>query len=169
MNKILSVLLLFLFAQLNSQDVTLDILQSKLIDLHLVENGNSNFDGYERFKEEVGNAQIVMLGEQSHGDATTFETKIKLIKYLHQEMGFEVLAFESDFYGCHKAWSMMQQGHDVKDAFAKGIIDIWSVLEELNPLYDYFAHAIDHERPLMLAGFDSQLSGDLGIRRSFCK
>jgi len=41
-----------------------------------------------------------MLGEQSHGEATTYETKIKLIKFLHQEMDFDILAIESGFYDC---------------------------------------------------------------------
>lgn len=61
-----------------------------LFFLHEVKDNDENFAGFEKFKNAIGDAKIVMLGEQSHTDATTFETKIKLIKYLHQEMGFDI-------------------------------------------------------------------------------
>ncbi|MEO1514578.1 MAG: erythromycin esterase family protein [Bacteroidota bacterium] len=148
----------FLFAQPSSQkEVT-----AELIDLHEVTGDDENFEGYERLKEKIGEAEIVMLGEQSHGDATTFQTKIKLIKYLHQEMGFEILAFESSLYECDRAWSMMQQGHDAKDAFAKGLNPMWSTLEEFNPLFEYVGQQMVQD-PLMIAGFDSQLTGKIGV------
>jgi len=110
-------------------------INARLVDLHEVGEDNENFAGFERIKNDIGDAQIVMLGEQSHSDATTFETKIKLIKYLHQEMDFEILAFESGIYECDRAWSMIQQGHDVRDALARGIFATWSDLEIFNSLY----------------------------------
>lgn len=156
-------ILFFLLSSLisNAQESIQEKVNSRLIDLHKVGNNDENFEGFERIKNEIGDAQIVMLGEQSHSDATTFETKIKLIKYLHQEMDFEILAFESGIYDCHRAWSMIQSGHNVKDALAKGIFPIWSTLEELNPLYDYIEQQLKREKPLMFAGFDSQITGRL--------
>jgi len=146
---------------INAQNTIQEKINSRLIDLHEVGNNNENFEGFERIKKEIGAAQIVMLGEQSHGDATTFETKIKLIKYLHQQMDFEILAFESSIYDCDKAWSMIKKGHNVKDALAKGIMDIWSVREELNPLFQYFEQQLERGNPIMIAGFDPQLFGKL--------
>lgn len=161
MKKIIILFFLFFSITINAQKTIPEQINARLVDLHKVGNNDENFEGFERIKNEIGDAQIVMLGEQSHTDATTFETKIKLIKYLHQEMGFEILAFESSIYDCNKAWSMIQNGHDVKDAIAKGIFDIWSVLEELNPLYQYFEKSLTFEKPLMLAGFDSQINAKL--------
>ena len=161
MNKITTLLFLFSALIMNAQNSIPEKINSRLVDLHEVGDNDENFAGFERIKNEIGDAQIVMLGEQSHSDATTFETKIKLIKYLHQEMDFEILAFESSIYDCDKAWSMIQQGHDVKDALAKGIFDMWSVLEELNPLYQYFEQQLALEKPLMIAGFDPQINAKL--------
>lgn len=48
--------------------------------------------------EAIGNKRIVMLGEVYHGDATAFQAKTRLVKFLHEKMGFKVLVFESDFF-----------------------------------------------------------------------
>jgi len=160
--KKISILFFLLYTLIiNAQEPISETINSRLVDLHKVGDNDENFEGFERIKNEIGAAQIVMLGEQSHTDATTFETKIKLIKYLHQEMDFEILAFESSIYDCDRAWSMIQKGHDVKDALGKGIFDTWSVLEELNPLYQYFEQQLALENPLMIAGFDPQFAGKL--------
>ncbi len=161
MKTTLTLAIILFSLTISAQDSILDKINEQLVDLHEVDYRNENFEGYEEIKKSIGNAQIVMLGEQSHRDAMTFETKIKLIKYLHEEMDFEILAFESGIYGCDRAWSMMQEGHDVRDAIAKGIFDMWSTLEDLNPLYEYFDQQLNTDNPLMLAGFDPQLMSKL--------
>ena len=161
MKKITPLFFLLFSLIVNAQNSLQETINSRLIDLHEVGDDDENFQGFEQLKDEIGDAQIVMLGEQSHTDATTFETKIKLIKYLHQEMGFDILAFESGIYGCDRAWSMMQEGHDVKDAFAKGIFNTWSVLNLFNSLYQYFEKEMALGTPLMLTGFDPQIISKL--------
>ncbi len=41
---------------------------------------------------------MVLLGEQHHGDGATFQAKTRLVKYLHEQKGFNVLVWESDVY-----------------------------------------------------------------------
>ncbi len=149
--SLLSSTLLFAQTTLEEQ------VHSRLIDLHQVAAYNKNFEGFDQIKKEIGDAEIVMLGEQSHGEATTFETKIKLIKYLHEEMGFEVVAFETSFYAGHKAWSMIQEGHDVRDALGKSIFPLWSAIEEFKPFVTYMEQRLQEKQQLMIAGFDNQL------------
>jgi erythromycin esterase len=48
----------------------------------------------------VGNRRIVLLGESGHGVAEFNHLKVRLVKYLHEELGFDVVAFESSFYEC---------------------------------------------------------------------
>ena len=150
-------------SQQKTSDPTLrEQIHARLVNLHQVTDNNENFAGYEGLKEAIGDAEIIMLGEQSHGEATTYQTKIKLIKYLHQEMGFDILAFESSLYECDRAWSMIEEGQNVKNTLAKSIFFIWSIVQEFSPLYDYIEKQLGSERPLRVAGFDHQIAGTIG-------
>lgn len=46
-------------------------------------------------KEAVQDKRIVVLGESTHGAKEMNQSKIRMIKYLHEEMGYDVLAFET--------------------------------------------------------------------------
>ena len=54
--------------------------------------------------QAIGDSRIVMLGEQDHGDGETFKKKIELVKFLIETKGFNVVAFESDFFAINKVW-----------------------------------------------------------------
>lgn len=121
--------------------------------------GSEGFADLEAFRRAVGNARIVMLGEQSHGDGATFLAKTRIIEFLHQQMGFDVLVFESGLYDCRKAWSLLQHGEDAKTAAGRCLFDVWSNSQEVQPLLHYLGTASRTDRPLELAGFDMQPSG----------
>jgi len=150
---------LFILFSLNGfcQVVNQAHLEKIAIDLGDVVQNNENFTNFDELKPLLQGVEIVMLGEQSHGEATTYETKIKLIKYLHQNLGFDILAFESGIFDCNKAWEKMQNGNDVRDAFGRGVLSTWSVEKELKPLSDYIEKSLKTDSPLELMGFDSQL------------
>ena len=48
-----------------------------------------NYDQFTNLMLAIADKRIVMLGEQTHGDGTTFRAKAFLVKFLHEEMGFE--------------------------------------------------------------------------------
>ena len=60
-----------------------------------VDPSDTDFSDLAPLKSAIGDSRIVMLGEQTHGDGTTFLAKTRLIQFLHQEMGFDVIAFRS--------------------------------------------------------------------------
>lgn len=156
----LSLFLLFLSFNLLTQTLDYESIKPHLINLNQVTDSNEDFTGYEPLKDLLKGVEIVMLGEQSHGEGTTFETKIKLVKYLHEEMGYDILAFESGLYDCHKAWTALQNRNEGMDmAFGKSIFFVWSMMKEFRPFRDYIQSTIDSDNPLKIVGFDNQWSG----------
>jgi len=107
----------------------------------------------DRIKEELANVRILALGEASHEDGSTFEQKVNLIKFLHQEMGYEVIAFEYGFYGNWKTNENLKAGMDVEEATK---YSGWSKSAYAFPIYQYIAESYKTEYPLHYAGFDKE-------------
>ena len=111
-------------------------------------------------KEILADARIVQLGEPTHGDGAAFEAKARLARFLHEEMGFEVLAFESGLYECDRANALLKSGKDGSAALDASVFGIWRV-SQVRPLFDYMAKEAKGAKPLSLAGFDCRASGGL--------
>jgi erythromycin esterase len=102
----------------------------------------------------LGTRRLVQLGESGHGVAEFNQVKVRLIKFLHERMGFDVIAFESGVFECFAA-----NAHPGSAAqmLAASIFGVWAT-EEVRELFDYIKATQATERPLVLAGFDSQNS-----------
>ena len=110
-------------------------------------------------KDVIGSRRIVQIGESHHSVAEYGAVKTRLIKFLHDEMGFDVLAFESSIYECFAA--------DVRqlrpaDALFASIFGVWA-FEEMLPLFEFLKHTHSTARPLAFAGFDPQISSRTGV------
>lgn len=127
--------------------------------LRTIDPADGDFSDLQPLKNVLGDTQMVLLGEISHGDGSTFLAKTRLIQFLHQEMGFGVLAFESGLYDCAKAWRSLQAGEDPTRAFQQGVLPIWTRSAQVQPLVGYLGHMARSGHPLTLAGFDSQFTG----------
>jgi hypothetical protein len=135
-----------------SQDARVNWLRSHAIPVRSVNPGDDDFSDLNPLKEMIGDARIVLLGEQTHCDALTFLAKTRLIKFLHSEMDFDVLAWESGIYDVHKAWELIESGEDVTTAVGRGIFPTWTVYEETQELFKYVGEASHTERRLRLSG-----------------
>ena len=129
-------------------------------ELDSIDLDDNEFEDLEPFGKAVGDARIVMLGEQTHGDGTTFRAKARLVRFLHEEMGFDVLAFESGLYDMRKVWERIRAGKDARKAVRHGLFRPWSFSRQVQPLIDYVGERAQSRRPLELAGFDCQFTSD---------
>ena len=115
----------------------------------------------------IGEARVVLLGEQDHGDAAAFTMKTALVKYLHEQKGFNVLAFESDFFALNKGWDELPKTRPAIDSFLyHNPFPIWSWCHTINELfYNYIPSTFETKRPLQVSGFDEQLHGRYSIQQ----
>ena len=159
MKNLVFVILLLLSLPSYAQSTDQEEILSRLIDLNAVDD--DDYAGYEALGELLKDVEVVTLGDISHTDGTTFKTMVKLIKYLHLELGFEILAFESGLYGCDKAWEQIAAGDRADAALGRSIFGLWSESKEFMPLADHIQKFAGSDTPLMVQGFDSQITGNL--------
>ena len=97
---------------------------------------------------------MVLLGEQDHGDAPTFLAKTRIIKFLHQRMGFDVLVFESDFHGLSRSWELAKAGQAELNAYRHDVYPTWANCSECAELFRYLESNLGTDRELSVAGAD---------------
>ncbi|WBL25586.1 erythromycin esterase family protein [Zunongwangia sp. HGR-M22] len=120
--------------------------QLKTIPLSSPES--KNYEDLDFLKDQIQQKSVVMLGEQTHMYANIFEMKIRIIEYLHQELGFNTIAMESPMYDI---WKMNQTGFEPY-TFNKAIFGVWGNNEEFQRLVQYI-----ETNDLNVIGFDSQV------------
>jgi erythromycin esterase len=121
----------------------------------IVARPGDDFADLQFLRGVIGERRLVQLGESGHGVAEFNSAKVRLIQFLHQQMGFDVIAFESSLFECFIANTHGGTGAQMLQA---SIFGVWAT-EEVAPLFDYIQRTQATDRPLVLAGFDVQFSG----------
>ena len=123
---------------------------------------DTNYQDLAFLREDLEGVEMIMLGEQYHGDGSTFLAKSRLVKFLHQELDFDVLLFESNIYECFHLWkNITTTTNESPDSFRKALFYFWAEANETKNLRTYIVEQAQSIRPLILGGFDLQLSGDI--------
>lgn len=147
------MVLFYSFLYVNAQDNGVLVPKSQEI----------KFDDFKHLKGKLNHVRVVMLGEASHGEGNVMEMNIEIIKYLHEEMGFNTIAFESGFYDLYKAQRIVDSGGNTEDAIKSSIFPVWTSTCEFQELIKYIH---ENRGKLKMIGFDCQLTGDYSIHES---
>jgi len=113
---------------------------------------SDSFADLQFLKTLLSDKQYVFLGESSHTCEEYSKMKYRLIRFLSQEMGFEVIAFESNMWDCHNI-NMQKNDLDTKQMLINSIYGVWHTTTLLD-MMDYIKR-----KNLTLAGFDIKESG----------
>ncbi|WP_075602840.1 erythromycin esterase family protein [Saccharicrinis aurantiacus] len=108
---------------------------------------------FKHIKESIGDARVVLLGEQNHGDGTTMQFKTDLVKYLHEECDFDLLIFESNFYPIQK---LREDDNPDFNEVKKYIFPIWTNCTQCSDLFTYLESSYQSNKPLIVSAIDNQ-------------
>ncbi|OUM50202.1 hypothetical protein BW425_03715 [Bacillus pseudomycoides] len=75
-------------------------------------------------KQTLQDKRIVLLGESTHGSTEMNQSKVRMIKYLHEEMGYDVIAFESGFAEANAVYQNIDD-LTAEQAMKKAISGVW--------------------------------------------
>lgn len=153
MNKILTFLIALYFCSCNAQtnfDSTIEFTP----DLE-------KFENLSKLKESLKGVEIIALGENTHGLGEVFTVKTELVKFLHQELGFDLVLFESGYGDAALAWEQLDS------LSAKEFTSIFSSnfyynSEEIEHLVSYVK---SQNGKLKIQGFDCQPQQNFLIKR----
>ncbi|MBL0162592.1 MAG: erythromycin esterase family protein [Xanthomonadales bacterium] len=121
---------------------------------------DADFSDLAFLPSQLEGKRIVQLGESSHGSAEFSAVKVRLIKYLHETLGYNVLAFESSLTACHIQDLQLEQSAPAPNTGVECAFGIWDT-KDLNELARYLRSTRQTAHPLRLAGFDIQASSTL--------
>lgn len=146
-------------AQAQTADPRAEWLTRNSTPIRTLEFDAQNDDDLAAIGRAVGSKRIVFLGEATHGDGGTFQAKARIIRYLHERLGFDLLVFESGFYDCRRTWLNALDGMALVDSAASCMFPLWAHSEQVEPLLRFLDAQKDGPHPLELAGMDFQPSG----------
>ena len=107
--------------------------------------------------EALKDTRILALGESSHGFGSMHSMKANLVKYLHQDLGFDVLVIEAGYGDVGLCW------HHADKLKTEQIINT-TVNENLRskqllPLFQYLKDKSESEDRMEYRGMDPRVSG----------
>lgn len=129
--------------------------------LATVQPDASSDDDLKPFADAIGTARVVALAEQTHGGSEEFLLKTRLLKYLHEKMGFDVLLLESGFYEMGRLAERAAQGEKLDDMAPGNVFFMYAKSAEGRGMLQYLDRQRVLGKPMLVAGIDSQHTGVL--------
>jgi len=121
-------------------------------------NNNDDYSDLTAYGDAVGDKRIIFLNELSHGEEEVFALKSRLVRYLHQEKGFDVLLLESSLFDVNEIWQNRQK--TLAQQAAGNIFYMYANNGNVQTLLNYVESKRTSKTPLYLSGFDGRLLGE---------
>lgn len=142
-----------------------DIVNFKTIEqnIHVINDisisAKENYD-LKFLNKILDNNRIILVGESTHSDGKTIEAKGRLIKYLHENLNYDIILYEAGEYDCWLMDNEMSKNPHSKNIGGLGLFDFWWNNNASQKLFSYYLETkILQERPIKIGGFDIQFSG----------
>jgi erythromycin esterase-like protein len=145
--------------QTAEREKPIDISQMKIVTICSILPQDTVFDDIDFLLPILKNKSIVLLGEAMHNDETTFAAKTRLIKFLHEKLGFSVLCFEA---GQFEPEYLLSENQPIDSLFFKKTLwNHWVNSESCRQLFSYIQELQATDNTMSVRGFDIQPSGNL--------
>lgn len=131
-------------------------LKNNAIPINSIDPGNEDYSDLQYLKSKLGNSRVILLGEQSHMDGSTFLMKARLIKFLVKEMGFNTILFEVGLFDGKKINADLKRGETVEKVFSRSIFGSWGVSEQLRKLFTFIGN---NRNSIDIGGIDCHFYG----------
>lgn len=116
-----------------------------------------DFSDLAAFGDIVGAAQIVALGESTHGTSEFFRLKHRVLEYLVREHGFRMFAIEDQQLGMERVNAYVRGGPGTVEEAMRGMFGVWHTTEVRDLIAWMRAYNAEHPGdPVAFIGFDMQ-------------
>ena len=130
--------------------------RSNAIPLQTVEPRHGFLD-MDPLRKVVGDAQIVALGEATHGSREFFQLKHRMLEFLVTNMGFRIFAIEANMPEASRLNDYVLTGHGDPAALLQDLgFWTWDTEEVLSMIRWMREFNESGRGPVMFAGFDMQ-------------
>jgi erythromycin esterase len=123
------------------------------------------FDDLAPLARVLGDARVVLLGEPSHLDGAAFDAKVRLIEFLHEQLGFDLLAWEAGMWSCEQMDARVRQPASEGDPRELGLGWPWAGVQQTKAIFEYARAAAHTGKPLRMTGIDVNFTGKDAVPR----
>ena len=115
---------------------------------------SKNFSFLDKALKDV---KILALGESSHGFGSLHTLKVEMVKYLHENSGYDLLILEAGYADIGISW----YNHDKSDStqMINSMMPRNMRSEQMLGLFKYLKEKKESKKPLEIRGMDTRITG----------